>query len=389
MRNIGIFGLLFSLFFIISSCDSLPVSKPQHQDKMQSPKSYRIVGYVTPKALKTAQVDATKLTHINFAFANVIDGKVVEGRASDSLHYAQLRALKTQNPNLKLLFSAGGWGWSGGFSDAVVSDSSREIFAESAVSFMRKHQLDGVDLDWEYPGLRGNDNVHRPEDKQNFTLILKRIREKLDSLAIADGQPEGSYLLTIATGAFQSYLDHTEMDVAHKYLDFINIMTYDYRTGGSKTAGHHANLFLSDSDPNKYPRSTQSAVNEHIAAGIPPEKLVVGAAFYGRGWSGVEKGNQGLHGVVKGTGSSYAYSELAANYIDKNGYTRHWDESAKAPYLWNDSTATLISYDDEMSLMHKAKYVQENGLGGIMFWEYSHDPEKKLLNQIYKTLEIK
>lgn len=98
---------------------------------------------------------------------------------------------------------------------------------------MLRHQLDGIDLDWEYPGQRGAGNVYRPEDKENFTAVLKLLRTKLDSLS-----PEGApYLLTIATGANQNYLDHTDMKTAHQYLDFINIMTYDFHGSFEKRPG--------------------------------------------------------------------------------------------------------------------------------------------------------
>ena len=98
---------------------------------------------------------------------------------------------------------------------------------------MLEHHLDGIDLDWEYPGQIGDHNIFRAVDKENFTAILKLLRQKMDSLDKNDSK----YLLTIATGANQSYLDHTNMKEAQKYLDFINIMTYDFFTGGSKYTG--------------------------------------------------------------------------------------------------------------------------------------------------------
>lgn len=361
----------------LSACQS-QVAVPK------TPGPFRIIGYVRGHAVDNLDIRAEKLTHINFAFANVVDGRVVEGSSSDSIHYAKLRKLKQRNPQLKLLYSAGGWSWSDGFSDAVLTPQSREIFAQSTLDFMQKYKLDGIDLDWEYPGLPGDNNPHRPEDKENFTLILKLIREKLDALTLETGE---RYLLTIATGAFRAYLDHTEMEKAQTYLDFINVMSYDYRTGASPRSGHHTNFAFSDYDSSAYPRSTVSAIEEHLAAGIPPEKLVMGVAFYGRGWPVTDTLHWGAYRPTVSAGSSYAYQQLVAEYINQAGYVSHWDSSAQAPFLWHPTERRFISYDDPESLQVKAQYIREKGLGGAMFWEYSHDPDGVLLGSLHAGLQ--
>lgn len=327
---------------------------------------------------------AKKITHINYAFANIKDGKVVQGREGDSLEIAELRALKKVNPDLKILISVGGWAWSDHFSDAALTSASREIFAQSAIDFLLKHQLDGIDLDWEYPGQPGEGNVFRPEDKENFTAILKLIREKLDAI-----EPEDvHYLLTVATAANQKYLDHTEMDKAAKYLDYVNIMTYDYHGGWSPLTGHHANLHLSSYNQSTVQRSSSQAVEEHLKAGVPAEKLVLGVPFYGRWWSGVEKTNQGLYQDSKGERGSKGFKDLEKDYINKNGFVRYWDESAKAPYLWQESTATFVTYEDEASLKIKMEYIEEKKLGGAMFWQFNGDNEQhSLLNTIFNELK--
>ena len=261
---------------------------------------------------------ANKISHINYAFANVIGGKVVEGHEKDSANMARLQELKKVNPDLKILISVGGWTWSDNFSDAALTADSREIFAQSAIDFLQKHQLDGIDLDWEYPGQKGEDNIFRPEDKQNFTALLQLIREKLDSIA-PDGQ---HYLLTIATGANQRYLDHTEMDKASAYLDYVNIMTYDYHGAWALFTGHHSNLYPSESDTTTIARSSSRAVEEHLQAGIPAEKLVLGVPFYGRWWSGVNPENKGLYQATEGEGGGHPFSRLEEEIINKNGFNR-------------------------------------------------------------------
>ena len=204
-----------------------------------------------------------KLTHVNYAFANVINGKVMNdpSMSNDSLNYAYLNDLKKHNQDLKILVSVGGWAWSGGFSDAVEDAAKREIFAGSAIDFMVKYRLDGIDLDWEYPGLIGNNNPFRKEDGRNYTLVIKLIREKLDSLEARIGNKQ-NYLITIASGASQSYINNTELGETQQYLDYINIMTYDFFGPWTKITGHHANLSSSASNPDG--QSTIAAVDRHI-----------------------------------------------------------------------------------------------------------------------------
>ncbi len=354
---------------------------------VEEPSAYRIVGYVMgSRSLDLSRIDATMLTHINYAFANVTGGKVVLERDNDAGNFARLNTLKARNPNLKILLSVGGWSWSDHFSDAALTDAARETFARSAIDLLTAHRLDGIDLDWEYPGQPGDDNTYRSEDKQNFTLLLKTMREHLDAQSTQDGlSGADKYLLTIATGASQAYLDHTEMDVAQQYLDFVNIMTYDFAGSWSATTGHHTNLYVSAA-AGASERAANTGVDEHIRAGIPARKIVLGVAFYGRGWSGVTSAQNGLYQPYGASTGSYAYHTLVAEYVDKNGFQRFWDDAAMAPYLWHADSTRFITYDDEESLRHKAEFVKAKGLGGVMYWEHSHDPDEALLTVLYRGL---
>ncbi|MCG2590265.1 glycoside hydrolase family 18 protein [Rhodohalobacter sulfatireducens] len=348
---------------------------------------YKIVGYVAGwHDWSTDMIDAQKLTHINYAFADIQDGKVSSYLENDDYNYQMLDSLKAENPDLKILVSVGGWSRSTYFSDAALTEESRELFAESAVEYMKKFNLDGVDLDWEYPGLSGAGNVYRSVDKQNFTLMLKVLREHLDRQTELDRREENPYLLTIATGASKNYLEHTEMHKAHQYLDFINIMTYDFHTGGSPIAGHHSNLYPSQSIHFTGPSADQS-VQWHIDAGIPSGKLVLGVPFYGRAWSDVRTENNGLYQWTGGDErGSAGFDRLRDEMINKNGFTRYWDDEAQAPYLWNPETKTIYVYDDEQSLRIKTDYIKARGLGGAMFWEYSSNLGEELLNTLYNGL---
>lgn len=366
------FSIFTSLLLtvLLSGCDS---TKTTNQD------SQILLGYVAGwTGMEMEKVDATKLTHINYAFANIVDGRVKFELDHDSLFLSQLVAKKADNPDLKILVSIGGWVWSKNFSDAALTDSTRKLFASSSINLMLKHKLDGIDLDWEYPGQIGDNNVFRSEDKHNFTLMLKEIREQLDVL------PQSAYqhfLLTIATGADKAYTDNTELGEAQKYLDFINIMTYDLYSGLDYTTGHHANLSPAGIDVEKR-RDLHTSVDGHIAAGVPAAKIVLGIPFYGRMWTGVTPQNNGLFQPAQSVGTIIDYHIIADSYIGK-GFDRHWDEAAQAPYLWSADSCIFISYEDTLSLGLKLDYIKEKGLGGAMFWEYSLDKDDELLNTLY------
>jgi len=342
-----------------------------------------IIGYLFPKdgVIDPAAVAADRLTHVNYAFANVDGGRVVEGFAHDAENFRVLAALRRKHPHLKVLVSVGGWTWSGAFSDAALTPESRRRFVESAVAFVRRHDLDGFDVDWEYPCLPGYGNTHRPEDKQNFTALMAELRAALDRKKPPRG---GRYLLSFAAGAFTRFLDGVEMGKVQASVDFVNLMTYDFReAGGDPLAGHHANLYPHPADPDQ--QSADRAVREFLAAGVPPGKLVLGVPFYGRAWGEVEgsAADGGLYRPGKALKERLdtRYASLAG-LVGRDGYERRWDPVAQAPFLWNGEKRIFVSYDDPESLRIKSRYVLDHGLAGTMFWEYYADPSGALLGTL-------
>ena len=345
--------------------------------------SYKVIAYIAGwRDIDLEEIQAEQLTHINYAFANIEYGKVVLGHTGDSLNFYKLNLLKQQYPHLKVLISVGGWGWSDHFSDVALTENSRQKFAQSAVDFMIRHQLDGLDIDWEYPGQPGEGNVHRPEDKENFTLLLKALRENLDRQSEREGRVAGDkYLLTIASATNKKYLLHTELGKAQQYLDFINIMTYDFFGGWNKETGHHANLFPSSGNLQSGP-NVRSSVRGHVMAGVPSKKIVLGVPFYGRGWAGVKEEHNGLFQPFEGQAFTIPFDSLNSSFVNQNGYQRYWDDKAKAPYLWHPDSLQFISYEDQESLKYKCDFIKEKGLAGVMFWEYSQDKNGALLETL-------
>lgn len=346
---------------------------------------YRIVGYVSGGA-EVSSKDAEKLTHINYAFARIDEqGQLFFPDPSAPSHIKNLRALKSRVPYLKVLVSIGGWG-ADYFSDVALTDSSRTEFAYQVGELIDTYSLDGVDIDWEYPGQPAAGLTYRVEDKINFTLLIKSIRDRLDELEKRKRRRFPGYVLTIATSASQTYLEHTEMDTLHHFVDHVNVMSYDFYTAGSETTGHHSGLHKSNASVNKE-RNTRAGIERYLAAGVPPQKIVMGVAFYGRGWSGVQGMNNGLYQKYEAFRGAYGYDHIKNMLLDKGGYERYWDEEAKAPFLWNQDSSIFISYEDPESLRYKGSYVRQQELGGIMYWEHRHDKDGDLLDVLHEMLQ--
>jgi chitinase len=161
-------------------------------------------------------------------------------------------------------------------------------------------------------------------------------------------------------------------------------MAYDFYNSLTTSAGHHAGLYRAATAPANS-RWAEASVRQHLAAGIPPGKLVLGVAFYARAFSGIEKDPPVNQPYAKYSGD-YSYSRLVADFINKNGFERRWDDVAQAPYLWNPTIREMISYDDPQSLSAKIKFINQYHLGGVMYWEESQDPQERLLTVLYEGL---
>ncbi len=384
MRDLRLRILRFAVLFMgmgiaVSSCrkEDPPPPGPEPPGG-----NYKIVAYLPGwGAVDFNAIPVDHLTHISYAFANIREGKIYSELDNDSLYLTNLVKLTNSNPDLNILISVGGATWSGEFSDMALTDSSRSVFTNSVLNFINKYKLDGVDLDWEFPGssLAG---TYRPEDKENFTFLLQKLRTQLDSMSAADMRTQSKpYLLTIASGASSWFTGLIEMDKVTPLLDFYNVMNYDYMGSWNSTTGHHTNLYPSNFDPgSKF--STSISVGIYLAKGVPREKIIVGAAFYGRWWSGVTAQNNGLYQSYTGGAGALSYRAIKTGYISDPDFHRYWDPEAKAPYLWSQKDKIFITYDDVFSIKQKSTFVKEEKLGGLMFWEYTQDYNSELMNAV-------
>jgi len=363
------------LFILASLCTPalLARSKPL-------PAKPEVIAYVFKRndLIQLGEIAAQKLTRINYAFALIEGVQIVNSYANDDQNLAALVALKRNNSSLTVLISVGGWLGSGNFSDMALTKQSRSLFIESAVKFIDRHQLDGLDIDWEYPGQPGAGNRFRGEDKQNYTLLFKEPRKRFNK---EEKLLHRRLFLTSATGASSSFLENTEMGKAQRYLDTVNLMAYDYyEPTDDAVTGNHAPLFTDPSDPKKI--SADRSVREFEQAGVPAAKIVLGVPFYGHAWGEVEDVNHGLFRPGKSVPNAFAeYGNIQATMIN-NGFTRYWDPVASVPYLYSSEGKIFVSYEDPESLALKCKYALENRLRGVMFWEYAADPTGALLDTI-------
>ncbi len=298
-----------------------------------------VVSYVTSWSSHTVNPDY--MTHINYAFGHV-NGDFQSVRIDNTSRLQTVVALKKNAPHLKVMLSIGGWG-SGNFSEMAADENNRKAFAASCKSTIDQYDLDGIDIDWEFPTSNSAGISSSPDDTKNYTLLMRDIRE-----AIGD-----SKLLTLASVCSADYINFADI---MPYVDFVNIMAYDMNNPPS----HNAPLYKS-SKSGWY--NCDAAVKAHLDRGVPASKLVLGMPFYG-------------HGI-----SPY---DSFTNYRDvyvPTGFKDNWDDEAKVPYITNAEGKFVLSYDNARSIGIKCDYILEHELLGAMYWDDAGDDDRGTLHE--------
>ena len=329
----------------------------------------------TPDKIKASMVNV-----VDYAFAGVgTDLKIAVGDPNiDYSNFTKLNTLKKSYPNLKTLISVGGWDGSSRFSDMALSDTSRQAFAQSCVTFIKQYGFDGVDIDWEYPVSGGSPG--RPEDKTNFTLLMQTLRSALNKQGVADGR---YYYLTFAGGASNGYINNVQLSQLAGYVDYAVDMTYDLHGPWDAYTDLNAPLYTPTETSPQYKISVDSSIQSWVSAGFPANKLVMGVPFYGYIYSGASSANNGLYQTFT-SAQSIGYDSIAANYLTNSQFSKLYHSAAKVPYLYGNGQ--FISYDDAASITLKSQYASAKGLKGMSAWELSYDKNATLLGAVFNNL---
>ncbi|KDN52285.1 glycoside hydrolase family 18 protein [Tilletiaria anomala UBC 951] len=362
---------------------------------MTSPANGKVnVGYFVDWGIYARQyfpkhVPATSLTHILYSFADVKPdtGEVfltdtwsgqqirytdVEdpdswndppGRSNLYGNFKRFGLIKRHNRALKVLLSIGGWTYRSHFWPMAGSETCRQTFAQTAVQLLEDNGLDGIDVDWEYPA--------DSEQAHAFTLLLQGIRSALDAAQAKRTSDPPRFLLTAAVSADKSKVQTMDLSGMDQYLDFWNIMAYDYAGSWSDLTGHHANLY---NDSNTSPASEASgddAVKTYTNAGVSASKLVFGLPLYGRAFASTAGLKATFQGVGPGSWENGVWDLKALPHAGAS--VTEDTKYSGASYSYDPSQQLLISYDTPAIFDQKTKYINDKGLAGAMYWELSSD----------------
>ena len=353
-----------------------------HDLNTDPPEAYRkakppvVVAYmhIGNRILDSRSIDLEDVDILNLAFTVIKNNHIGLLHPTDAQNFHVARKLKEKYKKLKVLVSVGGQGTEKIFTSMAGNDAARKTFADDAVRFVRAYGLDGIDVDWEFPGMK---KATRAADRTNFTALLAELRSKFDEAARKDGR---KYYVTIASGAFEQYLNYIEPLKVTPLVDYFFLMTYDFHGQWNEYNGHHTNLYIPAGK--SYGHSVEHIVDLYIGSGIPKSKIVIGAAFYGRKWTGVTiKQGSIVYNPGKGVGS-VSYRNIVSLLRD-NSYRRYWDRQAYAPFIYNEKQKIFISYDDKESVARKVDFTIINQLGGIMYWEHFSDANN---NELAKSI---
>ncbi|MFD0418557.1 chitinase C-terminal domain-containing protein [Streptomyces sp. NPDC127108] len=463
------------------------------REKMGADHQRRVIGYFTgwrtgkngEPAYLASDIPWDKVTHLNYAFAHIgSDNKIsvggdgeknaatgmtwpgVAGAEMDPAysykgHFNLLNKFKKKHPNVKTMVSVGGWAETGGYfgddgkrvnsggfysmatnADGSVNQAGIETFADSTVAFIKKYGFNGVDIDYEYPTTMkdaGNPldwqlaNGRRAGLVKGYAVLMKTLREKLDRAGAADGK---HYLLTVAAPSSGYLLRGMETFQVQKYLDYVNIMSYDLHGAWNEYVGPNASLYDDGKDAELaaagvYGSQQYGGVGylntdwayHYFRGSMPAGRINIGLPYYTRGFKNVQGGTDGLWGKAASTdcpagsgltkcgdgavgidnlwhdkddkgkespaGSNPMWHAknlekgVVGDYVTKYGfsadtkltgtYARKYDSTLVAPWLWNAEKKVFLSTEDEQSVKAKADYVVDKGIGGTMVWELAGD----------------
>ena len=346
---------LFLILLIFISCTNNADIKPQ------------VIAYYAGDEKSIDEFNLDGVDQIIYSFLHLKGNKLAVDNELDSLALLNVVNQKKKYPKLKVLVSLGGWGGCKTCSDAFSTEEGRVEFAISTANIIELFNADGIDLDWEYPGISGfPGHDYKPEDKENFTDLVVQLRKYMKK----------DDILSFAAGASTRFFENSvEWDKVMPLVDNVNLMTYDFYGSGSSKTGHHTALSSNEFQD----RSAESSIEALINLGVNPKQIFIGGAFYIKTFKNVENINNGLNQNAEWNRS---YSQI--NFEDaRSNFSFYWDSLAKAPYAYDSINKIFATFDDHKSIKLKSQYAIDNNLGGIMFWQLMNDKKQ---NGLLKTM---
>ncbi|MBL7775964.1 MAG: hypothetical protein JNK89_08165, partial [Saprospiraceae bacterium] len=394
MRHLTIF-----LFLLVSSCQGgsqsptkiisgyYPSWRWYDRDKLVQPATldysrYHIINY----AFLDVEADGSISLTDPWADKNLLLGPINNGSAPEgygqstdlgnpAFHKPGQRFSDYAHRNkVRLVASLGGWAHSVNFPAVAANPAARARLASQCAQIVQLYGLDGIDIDWEYPGQveRGGS----PADRQNFTLLLRDIRQALDQ---AERSLRRELMLTIACGAAPVRLAAIDWPQVRTLVDGINLMSYAFYGHWDPVTNHNAPLFP-PANATQPGFSCSEAVQNLLDLGVPAAKINLGLAFYGR--TQLTAGASGLHARGLACPDTIAFQRNAAtpqyyeimDRVNQGVYDYFWDEVAQAPYLAGKSgIRSFVSFDDERSISLKAEFAKSRNLHGVVIWDITAD----------------
>ena len=346
--------------FVTLNCILLFLTTASVAQSKSDKNDIAVIAYFFGRATQVDSFAVEKLTHIIYSFCHLSGNKLVVDRVGDTATIKNLVALKARNPELKVMLSLGGWGGCKTCPDVFSTKAGRKEFAESVKDLAQHYGTDGIDLDWEYPALSGfPGHPYSAADRPNFTSLVKVLRKTLGK----------NQIISFATGGTTAAIDSCyEWKKVMRKANFVNLMSYDLTSGFSTSSGHHTPLYSND----KQAESTDNGVQRLLAAGVPANQIVIGAAFYARLFEVEDTLNNGLYRPAKFY-RGVPYNRFKDSLTVANGFTDYWDEVSNAPYSFNPERKLFATYDNPKSLQIKTNYAIKNKLMGLMFWQLTED----------------
>ena len=347
--------ILLLLFVLLISCNNNIEIKPQ------------VIAYYAGDEKSIDEFDLKGVDQIIYSFLHLKKNKLAIDNKKDSLTLINVVNQKKKYPKLKVLVSLGGWGGCETCSEIFSSKEARTEFAISTADIIESFNADGIDLDWEYPGISGYPgHTYKPEDRENFTDLIVQLRKYM-------GKDD---ILSFAAGASNRFFENSiEWDKVMPLVNNVNLMTYDFYGSGSTKTGHHTAL-----SSNKFQdRSAESSIEALMNLGVKPSQIFIGGAFYIKTFKNVANINNGLNQNAEWNRS---YDQI--NFEDvKSNFNFYWDDVANSPYAYDSINKIFATFDDNKSIKLKSKYALDKKLGGIMFWQLMNDKKQ---NGLLKTM---